>query len=1440
MRGEFGKSIESAINREGVLRDYVDRRMEDMEVFIRNSVRQLEQGVVECLQRRDGKWNAEVSKIKKTVASRLSRTRATPLPDISYYGAQTPRGPPTSTPYSYTPQGLPPDSQSLPYTGPSERFISAPQGQTLGAAAAQPGTIPQGQLLSTAGPPPVTAPQGQLLIPATAPSLTITQGPTLLATAPSDTAVPGRDSRSGSDQPTTAPHARPTYHFSKPAIRMDFPKYNGSKDVSDILNFVEGCENFLSIRPMSDVELMGTLSNVLEGSARSWWTAERQKYTSWVGFKEAFLAAFLPTDYQSEVEEKLRGMLQLPNQSLRDFAYDFRALCLKGKPDVTETELVRKILNNCNPRIAGCLRGTVQTVEQLVKVGSLVERDCDTSSAYWKKVNQQGVDKGSKKSSGKGVQVVHADVTMVQQELEEPMSLLFVPIATRDVGFDAVMDTGCSYTLMRRSDWQRICRAGEQLVKCEDRKFVLADGKQHQAVGKVKLIYDWHGQMWSVVTYVLNDLTFPLMLGLDFCLKTKTVINFGDKTYGVWSPGGYTHYPFTPRAPSTLSAVHLYLAIPVTQTVGEPGGSPLPRFPNVPPEVECLFQKWPSVCSGQLGKTNVITHKVHTVDEMPVRCRAYRVSPFKRQIIVDEVQKMLDKGIVEPSDSAWAAPVVLVKKPDGSNRFCVNYKGLNAKTQQDAYPMPLIHDILESMHGACHFSSLDLKAGYWQVAMDEESKHKTAVITPIGLYQFRTMPFGLKNAGATFQRLMERVLGELKTACCFVYIDDIIVFSPSPGQHLKDLDAVFAKLHAAKLTLNLEKCHFYRDQLKFLGHIVSARGVETDPDKTIAVMNYPAPHDLKSLQRFLGMAGWYFKFIPHFADLAAPLNHLKKKGVKWDWTEECQTNFEKLKLALVEAPVLDQPNLSLPFQVHTDASGVGLGAVLTQQVDGLEKVIAYASRGLRGAELNYSTSERECLAVVWAVEKWRHFLEGVEFDVYTDHSALHYRKGHLNIVPDALSRAMTPTDQPAVCAVVAVSGNSELPTTLDDLAKAQSADRKVKDLLEQIDPTNQRSDRIGYEVVQGVLYRRMPTKDTGLRYQVVVPESLVQCFLEYFHDRPMSGHLGKLKTLLRALEVAWWPTIRKDVWEYVKRCCICQQYKPDNQKPSGMLQSTQVSQAGEALGIDLMGPFPRSKKGNTMLLVTIDYYTKWVEMFPLRDGKAQRLSAVLKDEIFTRWGVPEFLISDRGPQLTGGVFDDLCKAWGVKHKFTTSYHPQANLTERANRTIKTMIASFVGDQHNKWDQWLPEFRFAVNTALHETTGRTPAELTMGRMIYGPLERMLASPPMPTQPAYSLLERQQAMVREVKRRVGVAQARQAKYYNARRKNAQFQPGDLVWVRAHPLSKAIDAFSSKLAPRWSGPAIVTSQTGPVNYRVRWKESDRVDTVNVVNLKPYFGRT
>ena len=390
----------------------------------------------------------------------------------------------------------------------------------------------------------------------------------------------------------------------------------------------------------------------------------------------------------------------------------------------------------------------------------------------------------------------------------------------------------------------------------------------------------------------------------------------------------------------------------------------------------------------ELDATDLVAHSIDTGNHSPIRQPARRMPFSLRQNVSQMIQQMLAQEVICPSHSPWASPIVLVQKKDGSLRFCVDYRRLNAVTKLDVFPLPRIDDSLDLLANSRYFTTLDLATGYWQVKMDSKSQEKTAFVTHDGLYEFRVMPFGLTNAPATFQRLMEGVLHGLTGKCCLVYIDDIVIMGETFEEHLVNLRAVLERLGQAKLKLKLKKCRFAEAEVEYLGHVVSSKGLATDPRKVESVKNFPRPQDLRSVRSFLGLASYYRRFIPCFSSIASPLYQLTKKDAPFDWTASCEQSFEQLKQRLIEAPVLVFPNFEKEFLLETDASGKVLGAVLAQeQSDGSVYPIAYASRTLEPSE-KYGVTEVEALAVVWAVKHFQHYLYGHCCHVYTDHEAL--------------------------------------------------------------------------------------------------------------------------------------------------------------------------------------------------------------------------------------------------------------------------------------------------------------------------------------------------------------------------------------------------------------------------------------------------------------------
>ena len=411
-----------------------------------------------------------------------------------------------------------------------------------------------------------------------------------------------------------------------------------------------------------------------------------------------------------------------------------------------------------------------------------------------------------------------------------------------------------------------------------------------------------------------------------------------------------------------------------------------------------------------LGRTHLVEHVIDTGDAKPVKMPFRRFGPYHRKIIAEEVQSMLDKGVITPSNSPWNNPLVLVRKADGSTRCCEDARSTNELTRKDAYPIPYVTDCIDALAGAKLFCTMDLNSGFWQIPLEESSKAKTAFSTPDGgHYQFEVLPFGLCNAPATFERLMELVLQGLRWEQCLVFLDDIIVFGANFQQTLKRLKHVFQRLRAANLKLKSSKCHFFQEEVHFLGHVVSAQGVRPDPRKIVAVSEWPTPRKLRDVRSFLGLASYYRKFIERFSKIASPLTALTEKNKRFVWDEDCARAFQTLKDALVNAPILDypSPDLHCKYILDTDASEYAVGACLSQVIDGTEKVIAYASKTLSGPQRRYCVTYRELLAVIIFTQHFRHYLLGRKFLIRTDHASLRWLDNFRDIDHGMVARWIT-------------------------------------------------------------------------------------------------------------------------------------------------------------------------------------------------------------------------------------------------------------------------------------------------------------------------------------------------------------------------------------------------------------------------------------------------
>ena len=911
-------------------------------------------------------------------------------------------------------------------------------------------------------------------------------------------------------------------------------------------------------------------------------------------------------------------------------------------------------------------------------------------------------------------------------------------------------------------------------------------------------------------------------------------------------------------------------------------------------KIKQLIRTFPGVFSDQPGRTTKLQHQIKLLPgSQPYNSPPFRYAPARRQVIEDNLKEMTDQGIISPSQSPWAAPVILAPKKDGSLRFCIDYRKLNTMTVRDAYPIPRIDDTLDSLQEAKFVSTLDLRSGYWQVEMDKNSRDKTAFVTHKGLFQFNVMPFGLTNAPATFQRLMDIVLAGLKWQCCLVYIDDVVIYSPTFEQHLVDLKNVFEALKTANLTLKASKCQFCRPEMRYLGHIITQQGIKPDPDLIKSVTHFPQPKKIKDVQSFLGLTGYYRKFIRNYAKIAEPLlkqlRDSQRTNHHLQWTPECTHAFETLKKKLTNAPIMNTPNFEHPFILELDACEYGLGAVLAQEYDGGKHVIAYGSRTLSTAERKYGATEREALAIVWATKHFRPYLEGNRIFIRSDCKALEwmrnakdvtgrlarwamklaafqieeikYRPGNANANADSLSRNPLPNEifyTSELSTIETAINLWENTNILDNIRTEQNTDTKLLPIIQclQTKPPNDPNEkRNPYALINGLLYkiknssRQYNQRVLGNKHLLVIPKSMQRNLLQWAHDHPTAGHSGQQKTLFRLTTRVFWESMRKDVYNYVMTCDACQQFKYNNAPSASPMQTHSVTEPWHTIGIDIMGPFPTTSRNKRFLLVIVDYFTRWIEIFPISTTTSMAISELLTDQVFTRYGLPKYILSDNGPQFISNLFQDFCKTLKIQQKLTANYHPQSNMTERVNRSLKPLIAIYAQRQPQSWDREIQKLAFAIRTSINDTTGETPAFLMFGRDIKGPMDLMVGEPTDGPPPQTLELEHIQdyktrlinnlrCAFNVVLERSEIEKHNQKRKYDQHITSKKFTVGDLVWV-AIPTNHIGDhTIGNKLRPHYDGPCRLMKQLSPITFIVR-RIRDDVDlgATNADRLKPYY---
>ena len=859
-----------------------------------------------------------------------------------------------------------------------------------------------------------------------------------------------------------------------------------------------------------------------------------------------------------------------------------------------------------------------------------------------------------------------------------------------------------------------------------------------------------------------------------------------------------------------------------------------------------------------IGKSNILKAHIETGNSKPIKRKPYRTPFAYRDEVRRQVDEMLKTNIISPCNSKWSAPILCVKKKSGEIRICCDYRDLNRVTETFYWPLPNVESVFSCLGNAKYFSSLDFIKGYHQIEVDEASKPKTAFVCEEGLYQYNVMPFRLTCAPSIFQENMTHLLNGLNNFA-IAYLDDVIVFSETFEDHLCHLNQVFDRLRKANMKLKSSKCEFLKPELHYLGHIISNKGeLKVDNRKIETIQNLVPPSNVKGVRSFIGMVSYYRKFIPNFSQIAEPLTNLTRKDVEFNWTLDHQNSFDKLKQAISSPPVLHLPVRNKPFSLFTDASQSAIGAVLTQEIEGQHRPVYFLSHHLNKTQQNWPIIEKECYAIIFALEKFRPYLEGTKFNIFSDHNPLkfidsannknaklqkwaikissfggtiHYIKGKDNVCADFLSRLEhSPSEVKDICAVNTdrlIPGVKEGDSDDDDhddpetplnqsldFVKEQQKDRKIVSITKSLNEQGEKSKFCKQFVFKDNLLYHV-NKDEEIR--LIVPKSLQQSIIKEIHEGFSGRHIGRDKTYEHIRSRFYWKGMASDVYLFISKCITCntQNLKVE---PSPLQDTPIARYPFQRIGIDTTGRYPVTADGNKFCLTCTDHYSGWVELFPIPDKSAMTICNVLLNQVFNRYGWPRYIISDNGSEFVNELLSQLTKLGHVHHIKTSIYHPRANArAERPHRTIHETLAKVA--QRDKWDEYIPSIQAALNFSESASRRKSPYFLLFHRDPLIPIDTLFGSKEEPIDDVNddeflpAALGRVRLAQKLVRKRLKQNQDRNRKYVTKKShaKDRHFEVGDPVYLFNFNRKDKFDK-------RWLPNYRIISQSGPVSFVVQ----------------------
>jgi RNase H-like domain found in reverse transcriptase/Reverse transcriptase (RNA-dependent DNA polymerase)/Integrase zinc binding domain/Chromo (CHRromatin Organisation MOdifier) domain/Retroviral aspartyl protease/Integrase core domain len=1077
---------------------------------------------------------------------------------------------------------------------------------------------------------------------------------------------------------------------------------------------------------------------------------------------------------------------------------------------------------------------------------------------------------------------------LLSMESITPLKMVFT-IRIKGRILKVLIDTGASHSFISHV----LCvRLGLILQPTNITAVATANDPSVQVLGAIETVVKWRRSLLSTPVKAQVLQTFlpgiDMILGQDWLDANRVIVDYGTSTITINGASGAT-VTVKPESPSSEHST-LPHSTPCNTPDGD-GTSPGPELcalltakqasrairtgcraylcvvksqeddvlnrvpdlshlsPQMLQKTSALIQAYADVFPKDLPTTlppNKLPCEAIPLEDStqtPFR-QKFRISPLEKEEMDKQIEQLLKSGMIETSSSPFGAPVLFIRKKDGTLRCVFDYRMLNKITVRNRYPLARIDDILDSFRGAAFMTSLDLIMGYNQWQIHDTDVPKSAFTTPSGHYQWRVLPFGLTNGPAVFTRAMTELLAPYIGKFVQVYLDDICILSKTAEEHLQHIEIVLQKLREVKLYVKLAKCSFAMTEMKFLGHILSGEGIRADPEKIAVLQAWKFPKSGKEMLQFLGLANYFRKFMANFSRVASGLYHLTKKNVTFTPEHEHLHAFEEIKRRLANPPVLAYPDPDREYVLISDASMTGCGAILTQE----RRPVAYYSSKFCPAERNYTTTEQELLGVIKALKHWRCYLEGCKaMIIVTDHNPLTYlptqvmlsrRQARWN---EFLSRFhFTWKHTPGV--LNPADGLSRLWTVVAVCCAASTILEQHPTLLNEIGAAYAQDERF-----TDPKYTRK-WKCTGLywrddRERIIVPSSMVEKVIEAHHANLYSGHFGASRTVEQIARTFYWPQMWNDVGNFVASCPQCQINKAGHQRPAGLLQPLPIPDTRwHTVTLDFVTGLPKTSRQYDAILVFVDKLTKMVHLAPTtQECTTEEAARLFFKHVFSLHGQPEVIISDRDARFTSEFWRKLAKQLQTRLLFSTAYHPETDgQTERTNRVVEEVLRNFVGSDTKSWEDVLPFVEFAINNAKNDSTKETPFFLNYGANPRTPITNQLSAVRPPTLPVLEeLFHSMDDALQRVQLLLRAAQDRQKTYADQRRRPHDIIQGDSVLLSSKNL-RVKGKGRKKLFPKFVGPFTVTEMVGPNAARLDLPTNWRIhDVFHVSLLKPYKHR-